>query len=154
MPGCIGNWVTDYLNQPSVQSALHVNPTVWSQCGGPPYQFGQESIIPYYQDFLANTDLRVFIYSGDEDTVLPFIGTETWVLSLNQPAQNTWGPWYSDHGTGPQVAGYWIDMDKLWYATVKGAGHMVPWFTPCSAFDLFSRYITGEPLHTRPFGGN
>uniref|UniRef100_A0A7S4MMR6 Uncharacterized protein n=2 Tax=Vannella robusta TaxID=1487602 RepID=A0A7S4MMR6_9EUKA len=151
-PPCIGDWVTDYLNQPSVQSAIHAETTVWEQCGGPPYEFGQESIIPYYQEFLSTTDIRVFIYSGDEDTVLPFIGTEKWVLSLNQPNLNVWGPWYSDwNGNGQQVSGYWLDMGQLWYATVKGAGHMVPWFQPGAAFDLFERYITGKPLHTSPF---
>merc|ERR1712232_405504 len=151
-PPCIGNFVTDYLNQASVQSAIHAVPTNWEQCGGPRYQFGQESIIPYYQEFLSTTNLRVFIYSGDEDTVLPFIGTEKWVLSLNQPNVNTWGPWYSNwNNNGPQVAGYWINMGNLWYATVKGAGHMVPWFQPGPAFDLFERYITGQQLHVPPF---
>ena len=91
--------------------------------------------------------MRVFIYSGDEDTVLPFIGTEQWVLDLKMPAQSVWGPWYSEWaGNGPQVAGYWIDMGKLWYATVKGAGHMVPWYQPGAAFDLFSRFISGQSL--------
>lgn len=103
--------------------------------------FGQESIIPYYQKFLAQTNLRIFIYSGDEDTVLPFIGTEEWVLSLNQKNNHPWGPWYSSwNGNGPQVSGYWLDMGKLWYATVKGAGHMVPWFQPGAAFGTYNYY--------------
>jgi len=69
---------------------------------------------------------------------------------VKQPNKNKWGPWYSAWSGTNQVAGYWIDFGNIWYATVKGAGHMVPWFQPGAAYDMFSRFIAGTPLHTDP----
>lgn len=46
-----------------------------------------------------------------------------------------------------QVAGYVVDYDSgLSYATVKGAGHMVPETNPHEALDMFARFISGQPL--------
>lgn len=118
-----------------MQKAIHAIPKTWEGCGGVSYAYGYESIIPFYQYILDNSELQMLVYSGDEDTVVPFMGTEQWVLDLKQPNQTMWGPWYSEwSGDGNQVAGYWIDMTRIWYATVKGAGHMVPWFQPGAAF--------------------
>lgn len=46
-----------------------------------------------------------------------------------------------------QVAGYVVEYDSgLSYATVKGAGHMVPGTNPREALDMFARFISGQPL--------
>jgi carboxypeptidase C (cathepsin A) len=46
-----------------------------------------------------------------------------------------------------QVAGYVVDYNSgLSYATVKGAGHMVPETNPREALDMFSRFIAGQAL--------
>lgn len=53
----------------------------------------------------------------------------------------------SCHVCAAQVAGYVVDYDSgLSYATVKGAGHMVPETSPREALDMFSRFISGQPL--------
>lgn len=148
MPPCISDTTANYLNQPSVQEAIHAAPTEWQDCGGIMYQHGQESMIPFYQKFLTETNYRMMVYSGDADTVLPFIGTEQWVLDLGLTPTELWGPWYSDwNGQGPQVAGYYVNYGQMQYATVKGAGHEVPWFQPGSAYDMFERYLTNTQLH-------
>lgn len=49
-----------------------------------------------------------------------------------------------------QVAGYVVEYDSgLSYATVKGAGHMVPGTNPREALDMFSRFISGQSLTGR-----
>ena len=53
------------------------------------------------------------------------------------------------HPTRPlQVAGYTVSFAKgLTYATVKGAGHMVPQSKPREALAMLDRFISGQPLH-------
>lgn len=40
-----------------------------------------------------------------------------------------------------QVAGYTVHYRGLVYATVRGAGHMVPETNPAEALELFSRFL-------------
>ena len=88
-----------------MQKAIHAIPKTWEGCGGVSYAYGYESIIPFYQYILDNSELQMLVYSGDEDTVVPFMGTEQWVLDLKQPNQTMRGPWYSEwSGDGNQVA--------------------------------------------------
>jgi serine carboxypeptidase-like clade II len=47
-----------------------------------------------------------------------------------------------------QVAGYVIGYKGLVFATVRGAGHMVPYYQPRSALALFSSFLEGKlPPH-------
>lgn len=43
-----------------------------------------------------------------------------------------------------QVAGYVIGYKGLVFATVRGAGHMVPYYQPRRALALFSSFLEGE----------
>jgi hypothetical protein len=42
------------------------------------------------------------MYSGDHDAIIPFLGTESWVRSLNYPILDEWRGWHLDG----QSAGY------------------------------------------------
>jgi carboxypeptidase C (cathepsin A) len=50
----------------------------------------------------------------------------------------------------PQIAGYVQEYatggKALVYATVRGAGHMVPTDKPQQALEMFRRFISGSPL--------
>eukprot|EP01120_Amphizonella_sp_Union-15-10_P012945 TRINITY_DN5904_c0_g2_i1.p1 TRINITY_DN5904_c0_g2~~TRINITY_DN5904_c0_g2_i1.p1 ORF type:complete len:161 (+),score=34.27 TRINITY_DN5904_c0_g2_i1:784-1266(+) len=140
-PACIDNYVSDYANTLAVQNAIHASPRTWTDCAGPNYRFGTESIIPYYQIFLSSTNYKILVYSGDADTVLNFIATERWVLDLKRPVVKKWAPWYYDGGFGKQVGGWGAVFDRLTYKTIKGAGHMVPWFQPAPALQLLTDFL-------------
>jgi serine carboxypeptidase-like clade 2 len=43
-----------------------------------------------------------------------------------------------------QVAGYVVGYKGLVFATVKGAGHMVPYYQPHRALALFSSFLEGK----------
>jgi len=73
---------------------------------------------------LIKNGLKVLIYSGDSDAVVPFEGTREWVRNLNLPVASNWTEWYIDN----QVAGFHellgstIDGPQFMFATIKGVG--------------------------------
>jgi len=141
-PDCIDDWVQNYLDESSVQTSIHAQSTQWVDCGGPEYDFSTESMIPLYRMFMANTDWKIWVYSGDADTVLNFIATEAWILNQNMTVVSPWNVWYYSQIDGTsQIGGWNVQFDRLPYTTVKGAGHMVPWFQPAPAFQLFTSFL-------------
>ncbi|KAA3481621.1 serine carboxypeptidase-like 18 [Gossypium australe] len=57
-----------------------------------------------------------FLYSGDHDRVVPYVGTESWIKSLNLSIVDDWRPWFVDD----QVAGYSREYgNNFTFATVK-----------------------------------
>jgi len=124
---CIRNYMTTYLNMQSVQKAIHVNPTNWSWISGEiNYTNTSQIIIPYFERFISETTWKILIYSGDVDSSVPFIGTQRWIQCLGQPVVNDWRPWMYQN----QTAGFAIDYKGISFMTIKGAGHMVPWYLP------------------------
>jgi serine carboxypeptidase-like clade 2 len=141
---CIDNYVTAYLNKATVQKAIHAHPLTWVECGGPQYTFFDGTIIPLYKEFMDKTKWKILVYSGDEDTVINFISTESWINALKRPTVSQWAPWYHltlDAKNGKQVAGWRVVFDRIEYRTVKGAGHMVPWWQPSPALTLLKDFI-------------
>uniref|UniRef100_A0A0D3HL77 Uncharacterized protein n=2 Tax=Oryza TaxID=4527 RepID=A0A0D3HL77_9ORYZ len=53
---------------------------------------------------------------GDHDTVLPFLGTQTWVRSLNYPIVDDWRAWHVDVQSAEFTVAY---GNNLTFATVK-----------------------------------
>jgi serine carboxypeptidase-like clade 2 len=145
LDACIDEHVEDYLNIPSVQAAIHANATKhWVQCGGVSYSRKDllTSMLPVYQA-LFKTNLRMLVYSGDVDAIVPYTGTREWIASLNMTIEEPWRPWT---GTSGQVGGYVTVFERLTFATVRRAGHMVPWTQPQRALDMFTRFLRGLPL--------
>jgi len=139
---CIDDYVATYLNTPTVQNAIHVRSTQWQECGGPNYEYNQGSMYPYYNTFIQSTNWKIWVYSGDADTVINFIGTESWIYNLNRPVSKKWYPWnYARDGSSVQLAGWRVDFDRITFTTIKGAGHMVPWTQPAPAFAMFKSFL-------------
>jgi serine carboxypeptidase-like clade 2 len=137
---CIIEFMTTYLNQNSVQQAIHARPTNWAWIG--PIHYGSEMrvIVPYFKKFIAQTTWKIIIYSGDADSAVPFLGTQRWISCLNRPIKKDWYNWISNK----QVAGSAIEYDGITFLTIKGAGHMVPSTNPQEAYDFFSRWLTNQ----------
>ncbi|BAH95239.1 Os11g0431700, partial [Oryza sativa Japonica Group] len=86
---------------------------------------------------------KCYTKSGDHDAVVPFLGTQAWVRSLNYPIVDDWRAWHIDG----QSAGFTIAYgNNLTFATVKGAGHTAPEFEPERCFAMFKRWISSIPL--------
>ncbi|URE01828.1 Serine Carboxypeptidase [Musa troglodytarum] len=99
---CSEIYVEAYLNDPEVQKALHANVTKidgpWSpctSCSDLPWNDSPTSTLPVMKQ-LVNSGLRVWLFSGDTDTVCPYRGTVEAIKIMKLPIKNPWRPWYSD----------------------------------------------------------
>ncbi|EHA8587022.1 Carboxypeptidase [Cocos nucifera] len=155
---CIDHEITRYLNKPDVQKALHANltslPYPWEACSRIVNYNATDQLadmIPLLAR-LAKNGLPVWIFSGDQDSVVPLTGTRTQIARLAQrlklKPKGPYQPWYARG----QVGGWWeaYGNESLVYATVRGASHMVPYAQPERALVLFSRFIHGKLLPSRP----
>lgn len=115
----------------------------WLRCNyDVPYTLQFESSVKNHLD-LTTRGYRSLIYSGDHDMLIPSIGTQAWIRSLNFSIVDDWRPWYAD----AQIAGYTRSYrNNLTFATVKGAGHTGPEYMPKQCLAMFARWVSGERL--------
>jgi carboxypeptidase C (cathepsin A) len=105
------------------------------------------NLLPLYSSLMKK--YRILIYSGDVDACVPTWGTVDWIDSLNLTVTAPWKPWLAPHldGTRAQRAGYVkAYAHNFTFATVQGAGHMVPTYKPHFALTMISKWLAGEPL--------
>jgi serine carboxypeptidase-like clade 2 len=126
---CVDDFVNAYLNRPDVRQALHVRSDAgpWSVCTDEiDYSVDDvlSSMLPLYPRLIA-AGLRVWVFSGDVDGIVPTSGSRAWVEGLRLKELEHWRPWLVPDGAlGPQVGGYVVGYQGLTFATVRGAGHM------------------------------
>ncbi|XP_027365266.1 serine carboxypeptidase-like 27 [Abrus precatorius] len=145
---CTERYSDLYFNRPEVQKALHANvtgiPYTWKACSdivGNYWTDSPLSMLPIYQE-LINAGLRIWVYSGDTDAVVPVTATRYSIDALKLPTLINWYPWY-DNGK----VGGWSQVYKgLTLVTIRGAGHEVPLHRPRQAFILFSSFLEDKSL--------
>lgn len=151
---CIDDAVEAYMNTPAVRDALHVRPDApyWTDCTRAidySYEDLLASVIPVHQALIATKAIRILIFSGDVDGIVPTSGSRAWVESLGLAETSSWHPWYSTGGDhfGTQVGGYAVEYEGGFsFATVRGAGHMVPAHQGQRGLDLFKAFLNKQPL--------
>ncbi|KQJ86054.1 serine carboxypeptidase-like 40 [Brachypodium distachyon] len=145
LPGydpCIRFYIHDYYNRPEVQTAMHVRTrTDWLQCA--PFKRWTDSpasMMPTI-NWLVDAGLNVWIYSGDMDDVCPITATRYSIKDLNLTVTKPWRPWYTPQR---EVGGYVQQYEGgFTFASVRGAGHLVPSFQPKRALVLFYSFLKG-----------
>jgi serine carboxypeptidase-like clade 1 len=135
-----------WANNDTVREALGIHQgTVpsWQRCNYDIlYTYDIKSSVRYHLD-LTTRGYRSLIYSGDHDMIIPFIGTQAWIRSLNFSVVDEWRPWFVDG----QVAGYIRSYsNNLTFATVKGGGHTAPEYMPKQCLAMLARWVSGNPL--------
>lgn len=148
-----------YFNLPEVQKALHANrtslPYPWSMCSNQlnySAKDGNIDILPLLKRIIQNR-IPVWIFSGDQDSVVPLLGSRTLVRELAHDLKFKvtvpYGAWFHQKQVGGWATEY---GNLLTFATVRGAAHMVPYAQPSRALHLFSSFIRGRrlPNTTRP----
>ncbi|XP_050272313.1 serine carboxypeptidase 24-like [Quercus robur] len=145
---CTQNYAEKYYNLPEVQKAMHANVTGilynWTACSDviiSNWKDSEFSMLPIYKKLFA-AGLRIWVFSGDTDSMVPVTGTRLALSHLNLTIKTEWYPWYADE----EVGGWTEVYDQLTFASVREAGHEVPLFQPKRAFILFKSFLAGEEL--------
>ncbi|XP_020578268.1 serine carboxypeptidase-like 27 [Phalaenopsis equestris] len=147
---CGENYAMVYYNLPEVQKALHANITglnyTWDLCSEVLQNWtdSPKSMLPIYKELLA-AGLKIWVFSGDTDAIVPLTATRYSIGALNLPTLIKWYPWY-DHNT----VGGWSQVYKgLTLVTIRGAGHEVPLHKPRQARVLFRHFLKDKPMPSK-----
>ncbi|KAK4740051.1 hypothetical protein R3W88_003748 [Solanum pinnatisectum] len=140
---CSPDYVDNYLNTAEVQKALNVRdiPHFWESCSGyihGSWQDSPDTVLPIYKE-LMQSGIRVWIYSGDIDHILPVTTSRYGIDKIKTPVKTAWYPWFFQG----EVGGYAVEYQNLTFMTVRGAGHFVPSYQPGRALTMFSSFING-----------
>ncbi|KVE54081.1 serine carboxypeptidase-like 17 [Cynara cardunculus var. scolymus] len=93
------------------------------------YAYDIFSSFPYHKK-LSSKNCRALILSGDHDMTFPYVGIEQWITSLDIEIEIPWHPFYVDGQVGGYQMKYAQNDYSLTFTTVKGAGHLVPYYKP------------------------
>ena len=128
--------IIDYLN--ANREAFNIKQNIsWTPCSGIHYTISPEGSIAEYKRILSNKRVRVWLYSGDSDDVVPFTDTLKNIPKINGIPTGEWTSWM----VGENHAGFYEHYNGFMVATVKGAGHMVPQNKPAAAYQMFYNFI-------------
>ena len=151
---CEDNYASNYLNKPEVKDALHVHSDIeWEECSRTTKYNLADKMLPmehYYKTILnskTHPDLRVLVYSGDDDGVCGTIGTQRWIYDLGFSVDSLWKTWYVDGQTAGYITKFNTPFSKdnrFYFMTVHFAGHEVPTYKPKEALELFEMYINNK----------
>ncbi|XP_050213213.1 serine carboxypeptidase 1-like [Mercurialis annua] len=145
---CSSNYIEAYLNNPQVQMALHANvpatPYFWESCSPrvswKTWEDSPDSVLPVIKELMSE-GIRIWLYSGDADGVVPITSTR-YAINKLQPLVQSW-PWHAWYTQG-EVGGYAVEYENLTFVSVRAAGHFVPSYQPARALVLFSSFIQGK----------
>jgi len=149
---CDADWANTYLNREDVQTALRVAPNItWGECSPTvSSKYNQTDVnaamMPVYQWLVANApEVRMLVYSGDDDAVCATLGTQQWIWDLGYKVSSPWAPWTMEG----QVDGFHAAFSQdnkvvLHFATVHGAGHMVPATRPAQSLQVVKNFLSGK----------
>ncbi|KAG0503571.1 hypothetical protein HPP92_003643 [Vanilla planifolia] len=106
-------YVKSYLNLPEVQRALHANITgldrIWTDCSNivnPSNWLDSPSVMLPEIQKLVTSGIRLWLYSGDVDSVVPFTATQYSLDMLKLPIETPWRAWYTNQEVGGYTVGY------------------------------------------------
>ncbi|KAL5216298.1 hypothetical protein ABZP36_007699 [Zizania latifolia] len=122
-----------YFNLPEVQQALYANrthlPYGWSMCSDVlnySNKDGNINILPLLQRIVEHK-IPVWVFSGDQDSVVPLLGSQILVQELAHTMGLHVTVPYSSWFHKGQVGGWVTEYgNMLTFATVRGASHVVP----------------------------
>lgn len=92
---CIKNCVEKYYNWSDMQKALHSNvigtPYKWTTCSDVfiNNQKDSKELLPTYKE-LIETGFKIWVFSGDTDSVVPMVATRFSLGHFNLPIKTPW----------------------------------------------------------------
>ena len=138
--------IEQYFNREDVQAALHVQAKrQWLVCSddvSSRYEIQDKGSIWTYPTLLKE-GIRILVYSGDTDAIVPFNGNQAWIKNMKLEIEKPWRQWraFNDQDN---VSGYVINYKGLTFCTIKGTGHMAPQWKPKESYYMFSQFLNEE----------
>ena len=138
--------IEQYFNREDVQAALHVQAKrQWLVCSddvSSRYEIQDKGSIWTYPTLLKE-GIRILVYSGDTDAIVPFNGNQAWIKNMKLEIEKPWRQWraFNDQDN---VSGYVINYKGLTFCTIKGTGHMAPQWKPKETYYMFSQFLNEE----------
>jgi serine carboxypeptidase-like clade 2 len=138
--------IENYFNREDVQKALHVTAKrpfeICSDAVNKRYISKDRGSIWAYPT-LIKEGIRILVYSGDTDAIVPFNGNQKWITNLKLEIEEPWRQWraYDDMNN---VSGYVIKYKGLTFCTIKGTGHMAPMWKPKESFYMLEKFLNEE----------
>ncbi|KAF8925452.1 peptidase S10, serine carboxypeptidase [Dissophora ornata] len=140
-----------YLNLPAVQAQIHIKPPVsYSDCNsisGGIYSSDPSTVPKYFIGSLIDAGLKVVLYTGLLDTVVPHTLTEaaisymTWGGTKGFTSSSFTTSDMTPILTGSTQTGRYHTERNLTYVIVNNAGHMVPRDDPVTASWMLQHLI-------------
>jgi len=94
------------------------------------------------------SDIKIWLYNGDWDDVVPYRDTEKNLDLLQKKKVGSFEDWHVDK----HHAGFYQVYDgALTVITVKGASHMVPQSKPKQSYQMFYNFVNNRPINTDVF---
>ncbi|EKM51687.1 uncharacterized protein PHACADRAFT_212318 [Phanerochaete carnosa HHB-10118-sp] len=144
--------IEKYLNQTSVRELIGADPAVKNYTGhsklvNHAFWSALDPQFPtqYYIAALLERSVRVLLYVGANDFVCNWRGNEEMSLALEWTGQAAFSsqPLREWHVDG-HVAGLTRSAGNFAFATINGAGHMVPYDMPVESLELLRKWLSGE----------
>lgn len=137
--------ITSYFNRADVQKAIHVErTTAWKPNDDGLKWSHPKAGISFIDEIKQLARKYPFlVYSGDADAQIPHTSSEMWTSALGIAEVAPYQAWTVDK----YVQGYVTQYDhNFTFATVKGAGHMVPLYRPAAAHAMVSRFVSTHQI--------
>lgn len=147
--------ISAYLDRPKVRTQLGVDKSItgnFSSCSdrvGIDFAINLDEFHPthHYVAALLERNIKVLIYVGKYDWICNHVGNEAWTLALEWSGHDEFSSQgLRDWKVDGIPAGSTRSARGLTFATINGAGHMVPYDKPKEALELINRWLKQEAL--------
>jgi serine carboxypeptidase-like clade 1 len=153
---CSGSAMDIWIALPAVRTALGVavNSNFFDTDNGVGFVYHAtfENVLPIFSR-LRSSGIRTATFSADADPALnTFVLQDIffdWWAQEGVAVKEDWRPWaFSSNKTESRFSAGYVQTynGDFWFATVRGSGHMIPYFMPREAFVLFQTFIAGQSL--------
>ncbi|KAJ7590812.1 Alpha/Beta hydrolase protein [Mycena floridula] len=156
---CIGNdlcyeentVIREYLDLPETRDLLGVetpfNFTPCSSIVGQGFNAHMDKWAHRTQDYVSNLldrDIRILIYAGTTDWQCNWVANKLWVDKLEWSGQEAYASAHWRNWPGGEVK----ETPLLTFATIRGAGHMVPHDKPVESLQMVKKWLSSSTLTT------
>ncbi|KAL2752664.1 hypothetical protein ACRALDRAFT_1072539 [Sodiomyces alcalophilus JCM 7366] len=145
-------YVSDYLNQEEVMSALGAEVSSYESCNfdiNRNFLFAGDWFQPFHRLVpKILEEIPVLIYAGDADYICNWLGNQAWTEALEWPGKKGFNDADLEsltvaNGDGEEY-GKVKSSGNFTFMQLYEAGHMVPMDQPEVSSDFFNRWLAGE----------